>query len=47
MKLNDEVVMVSNETPVIFSKICELFIIELAYRAWIHTLETNRKTFQV
>jgi hypothetical protein len=39
--------MIAGETPVIFSKVCELFIIELAYRSWVHTLENNRRTLQV
>ena len=39
--------MIAGETPVLFSKVCELFIIELGYRAWVHTLENNRRTLQV
>jgi nuclear transcription factor Y gamma len=46
MKLDDEVQMVSGESPILFSKACELFIIELAYRSWVHTLENNRRTLQ-
>ena len=46
MKLDDEVQMVSGESPILFSKACELFIIELAYRGWIHTIESNRRTLQ-
>ena len=46
MKLDDEVKMIAGETPILFSKACELFIIELAYRSWIHTLENNRRTLQ-
>jgi hypothetical protein len=38
--------MIAGETPILFSKACELFIIELAYRSWIHTLENNRRTLQ-
>ena len=38
--------MISGETPVLLSKACELFIIELAYRSWIHTLEKGRRTLQ-
>ena len=47
MKQDDEVKMIAGETPVLFSKVCELFIIELAYRSWVHTLESNRRTLQV
>ena len=46
MKLDDEVQMVSGESPILFSKACELFIIELPYRSWVHTLENNRRTLQ-
>ena len=46
MKLDDEVKMIAGETPILFSKACELFIVELAYRSWIHTLENNRRTIQ-
>ena len=38
--------MIAGETPILFSKACELFIVELAYRSWIHTLENNRRTLQ-
>lgn len=44
MKLDEDVKMISSETPLLISKACELFIIELAYRGWIHTLENNRRT---
>ena len=47
MKLNNDVKYVSSESPLLFSKACELFIIDLAYRAWIHTLNNDRKTMQV
>ena len=46
MKLDEEVKMISAETPLLISKACELFIIELAYRGWAHTLEANRRTLQ-
>ena len=39
--------MIAGETPILFSKACELFMIELAYRSWVHTLESNRRTLQV
>jgi hypothetical protein len=47
MKLDGDVRMIAGETPVMFSKVCELFIVELAYRSWVHTLENNRRTLQV
>jgi nuclear transcription factor Y gamma len=46
MKLDDDVKMISGETPILFSKACELFIIDLAYRSWVHTLENTRRTLQ-
>ena len=46
MKMDEDVKMISVETPLLISKACELFIIELAYRGWIHTIEENRRTLQ-
>ena len=46
MKTDEDVKMISVETPLLISKACELFIIELAYRGWIHTIEENRRTLQ-
>ena len=46
MKMDEEVKMISFETPLLISKACELFIIELAYRGWAHTIESNRRTIQ-
>jgi histone H3/H4 len=39
--------MISSETPVLFAKACEAFIIELTYRAWAFTLDSKRRTLQV
>lgn len=39
--------MVSTETPVVFSKACELFIIELALKAYTNTARCKRRTVQV
>ena len=44
--MDEDVKMISVETPLLISKACELFIIELAYRGWIHTIEENRRTLQ-
>ncbi|PQQ12697.1 nuclear transcription factor Y subunit C-2 isoform X2 [Prunus yedoensis var. nudiflora] len=38
--------MVSSETPVLFSKACELFIMELTLRSWLHTERSKRRTLQ-
>ena len=36
--------MISAEAPVLFAKACEIFIVELTYRAWVHTVEGKRRT---
>lgn len=46
MKSDDEVRMISAEVPILFSKACELFILDLTMRAWSHTSDTNRRTLQ-
>lgn len=38
--------MISAEAPVLFAKACEMFILELSLRAWIHTEENKRRTLQ-
>ncbi len=39
--------MVSNDAPIIMSKACELFIIDLAFRAQFFCKESNRKILSV
>jgi hypothetical protein len=39
--------MISAEAPVMFAKACEMFILELTLRSWIHTEENKRRTLQV
>ncbi|CAG9326688.1 unnamed protein product [Blepharisma stoltei] len=46
MKADEDVKMINAETPAIFGKACELFIIELTHRAWVHTEESKRRTLQ-
>jgi len=49
MKLDEDVrthQMISAEAPVLFAKACEMFILELTHRAWIHTEENKRRTLQ-
>jgi len=46
MKLDDEVKMISSEAPALFSKAAEIFITELALRAWVHTEDNKRRTLQ-
>merc|ERR1719259_432491 len=46
MKLDEEVKMISSEAPALFSKAAEIFITELALRAWVHTEDNKRRTLQ-
>lgn len=46
MKSDEEVKMISAEAPVLFAKACELFILELTLRSWMHTEENKRRTLQ-
>jgi nuclear transcription factor Y gamma len=46
MKSDEDVRMISAEAPVLFSKACELFILEITYRSWIHAEENRRRTLQ-
>jgi hypothetical protein len=38
--------MISADAPVLFAKACEMFILELTLRAWVHTNDNRRKTLQ-
>lgn len=38
--------MLSADTPTVISKSCEIFIMELTMRAWMHTLHRHRRTLQ-
>ncbi|GMH69318.1 hypothetical protein TrST_g1126 [Triparma strigata] len=54
MKSEDEIkpsmgqqkLMISSEGPIFFSKACEMFIGEVAIRAWMSTCEGKRRTVQ-
>ncbi|KAJ3268807.1 Nuclear transcription factor Y subunit C-2 [Terramyces sp. JEL0728] len=48
MKSDEDVksMMISAESPILFSKACEMFILELTLRSWIHTEENKRRTLQ-
>eukprot|EP00854_Cymbomonas_tetramitiformis_P013156 gene13156-15535_t len=46
MKSDEEVRMISSEAPVVFAKACEMFILELTLRSWIHSEENKRRTLQ-
>lgn len=46
MKFDDNLKMISSETPVIFSKLCEVFIQELTLRSWSIVDSDKRRTVQ-
>lgn len=46
MKSDEDVRMISAEAPLLFSKACEMFILELTHRAWAETEESKRRTLQ-
>lgn len=46
MKTDEDVKMISSETPVLFAKACEMFIIEITRRSWVFTEENKRRTLQ-
>ena len=46
MKSDEDVRMISSEAPVLFAKACEMFILELTLRSWIHSEENKRRTRQ-
>lgn len=46
MKTDSDVKMIAAEAPVLFAKACDVFISELAMRAWIHAKENKRRTLQ-
>ncbi|KAH7280717.1 hypothetical protein KP509_36G010900 [Ceratopteris richardii] len=46
MKADEDVRMIAAEAPVLFAKACEMFILELTLRSWIHTEENRRRTLQ-
>ncbi|GMH33829.1 hypothetical protein BSKO_01663 [Bryopsis sp. KO-2023] len=46
MKSDEDVRMISAEAPVLFSKACEMFILELTLRAWFQSEANKRRTLQ-
>ena len=46
MKSDEDVRMISAEAPVLFSKACEIFILELTRRAWAQSEANKRRTLQ-
>mmetsp|Transcript_13978 Transcript_13978/g.33007 ORF Transcript_13978/g.33007 Transcript_13978/m.33007 type:complete len:268 (-) Transcript_13978:275-1078(-) len=46
MKSDEDVRMISAEAPALFAKACEMFILEITIRSWIHSEENKRRTLQ-
>uniref|UniRef100_A0ACD6AFI6 Uncharacterized protein n=1 Tax=Avena sativa TaxID=4498 RepID=A0ACD6AFI6_AVESA len=46
MKADEDVRMISADAPLIFAKACEMFVLELTLRSWMHTEENKRRTLQ-
>lgn len=46
MKSDEDVRMISAEAPVLFAKACELFILDLTIRGWVHAEDSRRRTLQ-
>ncbi|CAL5010763.1 unnamed protein product [Urochloa decumbens] len=46
MKDDSDVPRIAGEAPVLFEKVCEMFIQELTLRAWLHAEEDKRRTLQ-
>ncbi|KAL0919457.1 hypothetical protein M5K25_011552 [Dendrobium thyrsiflorum] len=46
MKADEDVKMISPETLVIFARACEMFIIELTHKGWVHAQKRNHVTIQ-
>ncbi|CAA3022572.1 nuclear transcription factor Y subunit C-1-like [Olea europaea subsp. europaea] len=46
MKADEDVRMISAEAPILFAKACEIFILELTIRSWLHAEENKRRTLQ-
>ncbi|ONK65809.1 uncharacterized protein A4U43_C06F1190 [Asparagus officinalis] len=46
MKSDEEVRMIAGEVPVLFSRACEMFILEMTMRAWSNTERHRRRTLQ-
>jgi nuclear transcription factor Y, gamma len=44
MKDDEDVRMIAAEAPVVFSRSCEMFILELTHRGWAHAEENKRRT---
>ena len=46
MKADEDVKMISAEGPCLFTRACEMFILEITHRAWFYSEENKRRTLQ-
>lgn len=46
MKMDEDVLQVSADAPVLFAKACEMFILDLTSRSWFQAKEIKRSTLQ-
>ncbi|KAG7603702.1 Nuclear transcription factor Y subunit C-8 [Arabidopsis thaliana] len=46
MKYDPDVTMIASEAPILLSKACEMFIMDLTMRSWLHAQESKRVTLQ-
>ncbi|EGC28508.1 hypothetical protein DICPUDRAFT_12367, partial [Dictyostelium purpureum] len=46
MKSDKDVNKISSEAPILFAKACEILILEMTHRSWIHTELNKRRTLQ-
>ncbi|AED95951.1 unnamed protein product [Arabidopsis thaliana] len=46
MKFDPDVSMIAAEAPNLLSKACEMFVMDLTMRSWLHAQESNRLTIR-
>ncbi|XP_022879812.1 uncharacterized protein LOC111397224 isoform X14 [Olea europaea var. sylvestris] len=46
MKSDKKVKMISSDTPILFAKACELFILDLTLRAWMNAEDNSRQSLR-
>ena len=46
MKADEDVKMISAEAPCLFTRACEMFILDITHRAWFFSEENKRRTLQ-
>ncbi|XP_051198396.1 nuclear transcription factor Y subunit C-4-like [Lolium perenne] len=46
MKADEDVCIIPDDVELVFSKLCEMFVLELTLRSWMHAEENKRRTLQ-